>query len=154
VRRALLAAAAMACMGASAGAPPPDALRDPVQEAHAHRLFREVRCLVCQNESIDDSEAPLAGDLRQLIRSQVVQGRPDREIRAFLVRRYGEFVLLKPAFSLANALLWLTPFLVVAGGAATLTFRGLRPAPPGTETALSAAEEAQLAALSRDRGAA
>ena len=129
------------------GAPAPDALRDPAQEAHAHALFRQVRCLVCQNESIDDSEAPLAADLRHLIRGQVAAGRPDVDIRAFLVRRYGEFVLLKPAVSPANALLWLTPFLIVLGGAAALVLRGRRPAL--LEPPLDTAEETRLAALAR-----
>jgi cytochrome c-type biogenesis protein CcmH len=154
VKRAALAVAALLCTAASAGAPPPDALHDPGQEAHAHRLFREVRCLVCQNESIDDSEAPLAADLRHLVRQKVAAGQPDGEIRAFLVRRYGEFVLLKPAFSPANAVLWLTPFLVVAGAGAAMLWTGRRRRGPAAETALTAAEEARVAALSRPGGAA
>lgn len=154
MRRPLLALAALACTAASAGAPPPDALHDPGQEAHAHRLFRQVRCLVCQNESIDDSEAPLAADLRHLIRVQVAHGRSDGDIRGFLVRRYGEFVLLKPAFSLANAFLWLTPFAIVLGGGATLALRNRRGAASPPEDALSPAEEARLAALSGRGGAA
>jgi cytochrome c-type biogenesis protein CcmH len=87
---------------AGAAADPAERLPDPVQEARAREIFREVRCLVCQNESIDDSEAALAGDLRQVVRDQVKQGRSDKQIRAFLVERYGEFVLLKPPFSPAT----------------------------------------------------
>jgi cytochrome c-type biogenesis protein CcmH len=154
VKRAALAVAALLCTAASVGAPPPDALRNPGEEAHAHRLFRDIRCLVCQNESIDDSEAPLAADLRRLVRQQVAAGRPDAQIRAYLVRRYGEFVLLKPAFSPANAVLWLTPFLVVIGGGAAMVWTGLRRRGIAAETALTAAEEARLAALSRSGGAA
>ena len=147
LKRGLAALAALLCIAAA----PPDALRNPGQEAHAHVLFRQVRCLVCQNESIDDSEAPLAADLRHLIRQQVAAGRPDADIRAFLVKRYGEFVLLKPAFSPANALLWLTPFVIVLGGGAAIALRrrgeGTRPA----EAPLDPAEEARLAALAPRR---
>ena len=148
----MLSLAAVLCV-AAAGAPPPDALPDPAQEAHAHLLFRQVRCLVCQNESIDDSEAPLAADLRHLIRQQVAHGRPDREIRAFLVRRYGEFVLLKPALSPANALLWLTPFLIVLGGGTALLRRGGRSGAALLDAPLDPAEEARLAQLTRPEGA-
>nr|WP_295110901.1 cytochrome c-type biogenesis protein [uncultured Caulobacter sp.] len=112
-------AIALASIALMAGAAEPtERLPDPAQEARARHLFKEVRCLVCQNESIDDSEAQLAGDLRQIVREQVRAGRTDGQIRAFLVARYGEFVLLKPAFSAGNAVLWLTPIgvLLVGGG--------------------------------------
>ena len=117
MKRALLIALASVALMAGA-ADPSERLPDPAQEARARDLFKEVRCLVCQNESIDDSEAQLAGDLRRLVREQVKAGRSDREIRAFLVQRYGEFVLLKPAFSAGNAVLWLAPVavLLVGGG--------------------------------------
>jgi cytochrome c-type biogenesis protein CcmH len=98
-----------------AGAPDPaDVLPDKVQEARAREMFKQVRCVVCQNESIDDSEAELAHDLRQIIRGQVREGRSDTEIQAYLIDKYGEFILLKPRFNLANALLWLGP-LAIAG---------------------------------------
>ena len=145
-KRRGLALAALLCVAAAPGAPPPDALPDAAQETHAHVLFRQVRCLVCQNESIDDSEAPLAGDLRHLVRQQVAAGRSDADVRAFLVRRYGEFVLLKPAFSPANALLWLTPFAIVAAGGLALAMRGRGGGGPG-EPPLDAAEEARLRVL-------
>ncbi len=141
--RPALALAALLCIAAA----PAEALHDPAQEAHAHALFRQVRCLVCQNESIDDSEAPLAADLRDLVRRQVAAGRPDADIRAFLVRRYGEFVLLKPAFSPANALLWLTPFVIVVAGAGAIALRRRGPTGGATEAPLDPAEEARLAAL-------
>ena len=85
--------------------------------------MQDVRCLVCQNESIDDSEAELAGDLRRVVREQVKAGRSDAEIKGFLTDRYGEFVLMRPAFSWMNLMLWAGPFLVVLLGAALLVTR-------------------------------
>jgi cytochrome c-type biogenesis protein CcmH len=113
-----------------------------------------VRCLVCQNESIDDSEADLAGDLRQVVRDQVKQGRSDNQIRAFLVERYGEFVLLKPPFSLGNALLWLTPgiALILGGVLMVLLLRRRNGSATDGEDAqpLSQVEEARLQVLLKD----
>ncbi len=122
-------------------------LADPAQEARAHALFRQVRCVVCQNESIDDSEADLAADLRGIVRSQVAAGRSDKDIRGFLVARYGEFVLLKPRFSAGNALLWLAPFAVAGGGLTVLASRRRRPA---LEPELTPQEQARLQALETD----
>ncbi|WP_454714527.1 cytochrome c-type biogenesis protein [Caulobacter segnis] len=117
MKRALLIGLTSIALMAGASEPS-ERLPDPTQEARARHLFKEVRCLVCQNESIDDSEAQLAGDLRQIVREQVKAGRSDAQVRAFLVERYGEFVLLKPAFSAGNAVLWLAPIgvLLVGGG--------------------------------------
>src|SRR6516165_7587694 len=110
------ALAAALCMAAASD--PADRLPDPAQEAKARAIFQQIRCVVCQNESIDDSEAPLAHDLRQIVRDQVRQGRSEAQIKAFLVARYGQFVLLRPSFSLGNAPLWLlTPALVLGGSA-------------------------------------
>src|SRR6202035_4769547 len=100
-----------------AAADPADRLPSPAQEARARAIFQDVRCLVCQNESIDDSEAELAGDLRRVVREQVKAGRSNAEIKRFLTDRYGEFVLLTPAFSWGNLPLWSGPFLVVVLGA-------------------------------------
>ncbi len=135
--------AAMVCIGAAAS-DPAERLHDPAREARARTLFRQIRCLVCQNESIDESDASLADDLRRLVREQILAGRSDDQIRAFLVRRYGEFVLLKPSFSLGNAVLWLTPFVIVGAGGLTLAFRrrSIEDEPP-----LSPEEEARLKAL-------
>jgi cytochrome c-type biogenesis protein CcmH len=120
--RAFLAAlAGVACLAAASD--PAERLPDPAQEAKAREIFQDVRCLVCQNESIDDSEAELAHDLRQIVREQVKAGRSEAEIKAFLIDRYGEFVLLTPAFSLGNLALWGVPFLVVAAGLALLFMR-------------------------------
>ncbi|MES2033548.1 MAG: cytochrome c-type biogenesis protein [Pseudomonadota bacterium] len=134
--------AAVACIAAASD--PSERLPDPAQEATAREIFREVRCLVCQNESIDDSDADLAHDLRQVVREQVAAGRSPVEVKAFLTDRYGEFVLLRPAFSLGNALLWLTPLLAVLAGLALLVAR-LRQRPAAA--ALTEAEEARVAAL-------
>ena len=135
---------ALALLAAPLAARAETRLSNPAQEARAHALFRQVRCVVCQNESIDDSEADLAADLRGIVRGQVAAGRTDAQIRAFLVARYGEFVLLKPRFSAGNALLWLAPFAVVGGGLGLLALRKRRPA---LEPDLTPEEQARLAAL-------
>ena len=135
-----LAAVLLLC---GAAADPADRLKDPSQEARARALFKDVRCLVCQSQSIDESDASLARDLRQLIRSQVAQGRSDAEIRSYLVARYGEFVLLTPKASLGNAILWAAPVVIVLGGALALIAHR-RPAPEPEP--LSAQEEAELSA--------
>jgi len=149
VRRLLPSLAMIGCalwLTAGAAGDPADRLPDPAKEARARDLFREVRCLVCQNESIDDSEAELASDLRRIVRQQVAAGRTDAEVRGFLVERYGKFVLLKPPFDAGTALLWLTPFGVVAGAGALLWLRRGR---GGAETTppLTAEEEARLRQL-------
>ena len=146
VRRATFAAVAVLLLGAAAG-DPADRLADPALEAHARALFRDVRCLVCQSQSIDESDAPLAHDLRQMVRSQVAAGRSDDQIRAFLVSRYGQFVLLTPRLSLGNAILWIGPLLVVAAGAAALATRRRATAEPAT---LDPQEEAALKLLSSE----
>jgi cytochrome c-type biogenesis protein CcmH len=143
LRLAAVAAAALLLIGAAAD--PGERLKDPAQEAQARQLFRQFRCVVCQNESIDDSDAELAHDLRQLIRQQVAQGRSDAQIRAFLVERYGEFILLKPQFSLGNAVLWLSPVLIVLAGGALFARRLGRPV--ALEPELSTAEEMKVRAL-------
>ena len=135
--------AVMTLIGAAAD--PGDRLADPAREAHARTLFVQVRCIVCQNESIDDSEAELAHDLRQTIRRQVSQGRSDGQIRAYLVERYGEFILLKPRLTLGNAPLWLAPFvtLLCAGAALLWRARSSRRSLPDTP-ALTPEEQARL----------
>lgn len=118
-----------------AAAPDPaDRLPDAAQEARARAMFAQVRCVVCQNESIDDSEADLAHDLRQLVRSQVAAGRSDEEIRAFLVARYGDFILLKPPIGPATVILWGAPFAIVVIGLAWIALRRRRPGAADTLT--------------------
>lgn len=127
---------------------PDEILKDPKLEARARALSAELRCMVCQNESIDESHADLARDLRLLVRERLQAGDSDAEIRAFLVRRYGDFILLKPPFKLETWLLWGTPVLVVllGGGLILMTQRrhqrSALAAPP-----LSEAERAKLDAM-------
>jgi cytochrome c-type biogenesis protein CcmH len=143
-RRLLAIAGAVFCL-ANAAADPADQLKNPAQEAHARVLFREIRCVVCQSESIDESDADLAHDLRQLVRGEVAAGASDTAIKADLVSRYGEFILLKPRFSPANAALWLMPFLVVALGAGVVFLR--RRSARSEPDDLTEPEKARLAAL-------
>ncbi|WP_332767326.1 cytochrome c-type biogenesis protein [Phenylobacterium sp.] len=145
MRRVLAILAAMFCLAAASD--PAERLADPSQEARARAIFREVRCLVCQNESIDDSNSELAADLRRLVRDEVKAGMSDDQVRDHLTGRYGEFVLLKPAFSWGNAALWGAPFLVVGLGLLLLV-RGFRSR--GAEAELSQDEAERLARLSDD----
>ena len=119
-------------VAATAGAVQPDELmKDPRLEARARELSAELRCLVCQNQSIDDSDAPLARDIRLLIRDRIGQGDSNDAVRAFLVSRYGNFILLRPPFELSTALLWLSGPLTLALGALGVFFARRRaPAPP------------------------
>ena len=115
--------------GAAAhAAPVPDTFSDSAMESRARALQRELRCLVCQGESIDESGAPLAADLRHLVRQQMAQGRSNQQIRDFLVARYGDFILMRPPLQADTWALWLGPFLVLtaAGGVAAWTIRGAR----------------------------
>jgi cytochrome c-type biogenesis protein CcmH len=124
---------------------PNEALPDPKQEARAVAIGKQLRCLVCQNESIEDSGADLARDLRHIVRQQVVAGRSDAEIIDWLVARYGNFVRLRPPLEASTLLLWGSPVLALAvGGAAVAIARARRPAPPAP---LSEAEQARLKAL-------
>jgi cytochrome c-type biogenesis protein CcmH len=125
---------------------PDEQLADPVLEGRARDISAGLRCLVCQNQSIDDSDAPLARDLRLLVRQRLQAGDSDADVRTYLVARYGDFILLKPPFELGTVLLWLTPVLVLGGGAAFLTLRARRSRGGGGET-LSAEEESELARI-------
>jgi cytochrome c-type biogenesis protein CcmH len=133
---------------------PDEVLADPALEARARAISRELRCMVCQNQSIDDSGAPLAHDLRVLVRERLKSGDNDQQVLDFLVARYGEFVLLKPPFEWRTALLWLTPFGVLTVGAIVLvaaTKRRKGPTDPAADK-LSAAEEARISELMRSSG--
>ena len=99
---------------------PDEIMSDPAKELRARDLSRELRCMVCQNQSIDDSEAPLARDLRLLVRERIAAGDSDAQVLDFLVARYGEFVLLKPRLNPHTWLLWLLPPLALAGGGLAL----------------------------------
>jgi cytochrome c-type biogenesis protein CcmH len=131
---------------------PDEIMSDPAKEARARALSRELRCMVCQNQSIDDSEAPLARDLRLLVRERIGAGDSDKQVIEFLVARYGEFVLLKPRFELHTLLLWLVTPLALLGGGVTLWFKGKRRSraaeieSPSTDR-LTAEEEVRLKRL-------
>jgi cytochrome c-type biogenesis protein CcmH len=95
---------------------PDEILSDPALEARARALSAGFRCLVCQNQSVDDSDAPLARDLRLLIRERLKAGNSDAEVKAYVVSRYGDFVLLRPPFDARTLLLWLSPFILLLAG--------------------------------------
>ncbi|HKU65076.1 MAG TPA: cytochrome c-type biogenesis protein [Rhizomicrobium sp.] len=96
----------------------PETFSDPALEARARNLQRQLRCLVCQGESVDDSRSPFANDVRSLVREQIAGGKSDEQIEDFLVARYGDFILMKPPLQFDTWLLWLTPFLVLGAGGA------------------------------------
>jgi len=135
------------CLAAPVWAVQPDeVLDDPVLEERARDISGGLRCLVCRNESIDESNAELARDLRLLVRERLTAGDSDAEVVRYVVDRYGEYVLLRPAFGGANIVLWLAPAaLLLAGGAVAVAFirRRTRASAPG-ETALSPEEQARL----------
>ena len=121
-------------------------LEDPVLEARARALSQELRCVVCQNQSIDDSNAPLAHDLRVIVRERLSAGDTDQQVLAFVVARYGEFVLLRPTFRTHTLLLWLAPLLLLGGALAFLARAGSRLPPAGSDRQpLSAGEQRRLA---------
>ena len=127
---------------------PKEMLADPALEARARALSKELRCMVCQNQSIDDSEAPLAHDLRALVRERLKAGDTDTQILDFLVARYGEFVLLRPSISWHNAILWgLPPVFLLAGIGAVLFATRRRRSSAADATNLTATEEARLSEI-------
>src|SRR5215472_14617941 len=154
MKRILAAAFLLAVIGLSPARAvlPDEVMSDPAKEARARSLSRELRCMVCQNQSIDDSEAPLARDIRLLVRERIAAGDSDVQVIDFLVARYGEFVLLKPRFDRQTLLLWLVPPLLLIGGGLALWLHTRRRV--GSESAavppLTADEEARLSALMAD----
>jgi cytochrome c-type biogenesis protein CcmH len=154
MRRALLLLALLAAFGSRALAVEPgERLADPALEARARAISKELRCLVCQNESIDDSNAALAHDLRVLLRERLTAGDSDQQVRDFLVRRYGQFVLLRPPVEPATYVLWFGPFAVLAAGAAGIALYIRRRAsgePPPAP--LDDSERRRLARLLKEDG--
>ena len=146
-------AALLALAGPAAAKEAVPTSTDPALEARAMRLAEELRCLVCQNQTIADSHAPLAEDLKAQIREQLKAGRTDEQITAYMVERYGDFVLYKPPFKATTAFLWAGPFviLVFAVGGLVLHLRRRREVP--VEGELSEAERARVAALLAQGGA-
>lgn len=128
---------------------PEEILDDPALEARARDLSAELRCLVCQNQSIDDSDAALAKDLRVLVRERLVAGDSNKEVLDFVVDRYGEFVLLRPAFSAQNAILWATPVLVLLLGG-LFAFGYVRKRPAIANSQISEDEAVRIAKILDD----
>jgi cytochrome c-type biogenesis protein CcmH len=141
---------AMLWCGQALAVRPDEMLTDPKLENRARALGKELRCLVCQNESIDDSNADLAHDLRLLVRQRVAAGDTDEQVKQYIVARYGNYVLLKPPFDAETYLLWFGPLvlLLCAAGAATLYYR--RAAREAETAPLTAEERRRLAALIGD----
>ncbi len=151
--RAILVLSLIVASAAAYAVQPNEVLPDPALEARARGLSANLRCLVCQNQSIDDSDAPLARDLRLLVRERLVAGDSDAEVTRFLVARYGEFVLLRPPLGWHTLMLWLTPVLLLmlaAGGIGwrLVKARGQHIAP--AQSPLTADEQARLASLMKD----
>ena len=152
MRFALTFIAALLFSGSVFAVQPDEVLKDPALEKRARDISAGLRCLVCQNQSIDDSDAQLAKDLRLLVRERLVAGDSNDQVETFLVQRYGEFVLLKPTFGTHTLLLWLTPALVlVLGGIGAYAALRRRPQPAN---ALDEEERTALEdLLKRDQGA-
>jgi cytochrome c-type biogenesis protein CcmH len=152
--RSLLLALLLACQvtAVQAATSPVEMLQDPTQEERARALGQTLRCLVCQNQSIDDSDADLARDLRALVRQQILAGQSDEAIRQHLVDRYGAFILLKPPVEPATLALWLGPpaLLLLGGGLVFLVMRRARRLRDDEPAPLTAEEQAQLATLEAD----
>lgn len=148
----LMVAAALTLAWPAAALEPDEILADPVLETRARELSGELRCLICQNQSIDDSNAPLARDLRLLVRERLEAGDTNAEVKDYLVARYGEFVLLRPPLAWHTLLLWLAPVLFLLAIATAMWRRVRAPSITVLETGiLSPGEEEKLARLS-DRG--
>jgi cytochrome c-type biogenesis protein CcmH len=153
IRRLILAAALLIAVGlpSASAVEPSERLADPALEARARSISQELRCLVCQNESIDESNAPLAHDLRVLVRKRLVSGDSDRQVLNYIVARYGVFVLLDPPFEPLTWLLWLGPPALVLGAGTMLLLRGRRRYGPDPAPELTSEENARAAALLSDR---
>ena len=146
--RALGMAVLLVALGAFTvlAAGPEERLADPALEGRARALFAELRCVVCQNQSIDDSDAQVAADLRRVVRERLQAGFDENAIRAFLAERYGDFVLLRPPLRPGTWLLWLMPIALLLAGAVWLAGIRRRRVPP-SEPGLDADEERRLSAL-------
>lgn len=138
---------ALLAPGVAAAVTPDEMLKDPALETRARALSREIRCMVCQNQSIDSSEAPLAHDLRVLVRQRLVAGDSDQQVLDYLVARYGEFVLLKPPLELHTLLLWGVPPAVLLAGLIGLLLMARRRRPTLEPQNLTPEEQKKLATL-------
>ena len=150
-RLRLFLASALFVATAAGAVLPDEQLADPALEARARTISQQLRCVVCQNQSIDDSDAPLARDLRLIVREQLSAGKTDAQTMDYVVERYGNFVLLKPPFEPATWALWLAPlFVLLAGGAGVAVYLAGRRRAGGEAPALTADEAARVEALLRD----
>ena len=145
--RPLLLALLLLPAAALAVSSPGDMLPDAAQEARARALGREIRCMVCQNQSIEDSEVTLARDLRLIVRERIAAGESDSQVKAFLHARYGDFVLLRPPFSWNTAFLWATPLVALLVGLSLILAARRRSAQPAPAAPLTEEERRRLAAL-------
>ena len=132
--------------GAAMAVEPSEMLKDPALEARAREVSRQLRCVVCQNETIDESDADIARDMRLLLRARILAGDSNEQVIAFLVSRYGDYVLLKPRFTTRTYLLWFGPFIVLAIGA-FVVYRRLRGTPAAGPAPLTPEEKAALEEL-------
>lgn len=148
MKRALALAVAMTAAAPVFAVQPSEMLADPALEARARELSKELRCPVCQNENIDDSDAQIAKTLREVIRARITEGDSDAEVMAFVTDRFGEFVLLKPSTSGWNVMLWAAGPLMLLGGVA-VAFATLRRR-PAPEAELDAGEAERLAELLKE----
>jgi cytochrome c-type biogenesis protein CcmH len=151
--RTLVLLLSIAIPAAAHAVQPNEVLPDPALEARARGLSANLRCLVCQNQSIDDSDAPLARDLRLLVRERLVAGDSDAQVTRFLVARYGEFVLLRPPLGWHTLLLWLTPILLLTLAAGAIGWRLAAARRRQTDAApvpLTADEQRRLAGLLKE----
>jgi cytochrome c-type biogenesis protein CcmH len=149
--RAAVFAAFLALSPPAHAVQPDEILKDPTAESRARKLSTELRCLVCQNESIDDSNAPLAKDLRLLVRERITAGDSDEQVKAFLVQRYGEFVLLRPPVSLRTIALYGAPFAALVMGGWLIWRRARLKAGPVAVAGLSEEEKARLERVLSER---
>lgn len=148
---ALILAGLMALASPALAVDPSEMLKDPGQEHRAQALGKELRCLVCQSESIEDSNADLARDLRVIVRERIAQGDSDNQVMKFVVDRYGDYVLLNPPFKTSTLVLWIGPFvLFVVGVAAAFGFYRRRSTANPAPAPLSADEKRRLEALLKD----
>jgi cytochrome c-type biogenesis protein CcmH len=140
------AATVLALAGPASAVAPDEILPDPAMEQRARAISAELRCLVCQNQSIDDSDAPLARDLRVLVRDRLKTGASDADVRTFVVQRYGEFVLLRPVLAWHTALLWAGPIVVLVLAASGMVWSRRRK-PSASDTPLTPEEEDRIRVL-------
>lgn len=143
MKRLLPILLALALIGATSADDPSERMADPAQDARAHHLYTQLRCMICQNESVQDSHAMQAADVRRTVRERIAAGDTDQQVKDYLVARFTEYILLKPPFSPGNLVLWLGPFavLLIAGAAMVLVLRSRSTpdAPLGEEEAAAVA---------------